>query len=361
MSHYEARLERDLAIIRQKLTAMSVMVEQSVKDAVYALIEGDNKLAYETIIRDNPVNRSNEEITKHCYAFIARHLPSAGHLRRISSIIRTCVDLERIGDMSVSICRQAVQLSAPLDKTMTRNVEALGDEVRHMLHQALTAFNEENEELARSTAQLAGQSNKTFKAAFEDLATEDNKERWSVKDLLSLLSIFYSLERVGDQSKNICEEAVFVVSGQTKQRKAVKILFLEEENNYLSLMAEAAGKKICPECGSYSSAGTKPAKELAPDFIAFMGRTGTDFITNKPKFFDNTRLDDYKVLISLQGPIKSYLEVVPFDCIVLEWDVGPVLAEIPTDQRQNQFEDTYRDLSHKISNLLALMRGEEGL
>lgn len=360
MSHYEARLERDLGIIRLKLTGLSVGVEQSVKDAVTALITEDDKLAYATIINDNLINRGNEEITRLCYAFIARHLPSAGHLRRISSILRLCVDLERIGDQSVTICRQAVQLSTTLDRTMIRNVETLGEEARHMLHQALAAFNEDNVELAKSTAALSRQTNRSFTVSFEDLANEDNKQKYSVKDLLGLLSIFYSLERVGDQSKNICEETVFVVTGQTKQRKAVNILFLEEENNYLSLMAEAVGRKVCPECGLYSSAGIKPATELDKQFVEFMGRSGSDFITNKPKALDNqTKLDDYKVLVSLQGPVKSYIPEIPFHCICLEWDVGPVLSEIPRDKCEKQFEESYRELSHKISSLLEIMRGKE--
>ena len=57
----------------------------------------DNELAYLTVLGDNPINRNSRKLDSLCHAFIARHLPSAGHLRLMSSIVRVNVALERIG------------------------------------------------------------------------------------------------------------------------------------------------------------------------------------------------------------------------------------------------------------------------
>ena len=88
MSHYEERLEQDLGKIREQIAAMAGKVEEGLKNAVRALQTGDCKLASTVILADHPINRSMREIDRLCHAFIAVHLPSAGHLRLLSSAVR---------------------------------------------------------------------------------------------------------------------------------------------------------------------------------------------------------------------------------------------------------------------------------
>ena len=360
MSHYEERLEHDITEIQQIVADQGLKVEKSIKDAVQALLTGNRSLSYETIIEDNVVNRTNDEVNRMCYAFIARHLPSAGHLRRVSSIHHACVDLERIGDQAVAISRIAVQLSKSLNETMTRHLERLTEESTHILHQAVTAFNEDNLELAKATMVLDSQVDHTFQNAYEDLSNEKNKETMTIKDLLGLLSVFYSLERVSDLAKNICEKTVFSVSGEGKKRKPVSVLFLEESSNYLTVMAEAIGKKYFPHTGIFSSAGKQPLENRDPEFSRFMTEYGFDFKPEKQTSIEMLpRLDEFTVIVSLQGPIDSYISAIPFNVIILEWEVGPPIAEIPEQEKPRQFKESYLLLSEKIHNLLETMRGKE--
>ncbi len=362
MSHYEERLEHDISLIRLKTTALAEKVEISIKDAVQALLTGNKSLSYETIIRDNIINRDNEEISRKCYAFIARHLPSAGHLRWVSSILHVCVFLERIGDQAVAISKVAVQLSAPLDTIMTRHVERLEEEASHMLHQAMKAFIEDNIELAKSTKLLDSHVDHTFQNAYEDLSNEENKEKWMIKDLLGMLSVCYSLERVSDLSKNICEKSIFTVSGQTKVRKPVKVLFLAESNNYLVQMAEAIGQKSFSECGRFTGGGRLVEGESDQQFTEFMHETGLDLELKSYTSIEMLpRLDEFSVIISLQGPVSSYISAIPFNVVCFDWDVGPVLSDIPVDGKQEQFKETFRLLADKIHSMLEIMRGEEAI
>ena len=110
MSHLEERLEHDLNHIRDHIARMGADVEQALEAAFRALESGDDRLAFKTILSDLPINRHMREIDRLCHAFIAVHLPSAGHLRLISSVIRANIILERIGDYAVTIAREAVQL-----------------------------------------------------------------------------------------------------------------------------------------------------------------------------------------------------------------------------------------------------------
>jgi phosphate transport system protein len=362
MSHYEERLEHDMSLIRRKIRELAEKAETAIKDAIHALLTANHALSYETIIKDNVINRENEEITKMCYAFIARHLPSAGHLRRVSSILHACLFLERIGDQAVGISKVAVNLSQKLDATMTRHVERLEEESRHMLHQAIKSFNEDNIELARGTKLLDSQVDHTFQNAFTDLSNENNKATWTIRDLLGLLSVFYSLERVSDLSKNICEKTIFSVAGEMKIRKPVKILFVADSNNYLCRMAESIGEKSFSRCGVFFSAGRVRTMEVDPVFTRFMQEYGIDFESSRYTTIEMLpRLDEFNVIIGLQGPVSSYISAIPFNVVVFEWQAGPPAFDIPEADKHEQFKDSFRILSEKIHELMEIMRGREAV
>ena len=111
MSHYEQRLEKDLDNIRSEVHQMATRVECAVQNSIHALITLNEDLANSVILGDGPINRQMRAIDSLCHQFIAVHLPSAGHLRLISSVIRINIILERIGDYAVTISRELQLIS----------------------------------------------------------------------------------------------------------------------------------------------------------------------------------------------------------------------------------------------------------
>ncbi|MFC1685339.1 phosphate signaling complex protein PhoU, partial [Pseudomonadota bacterium] len=310
--HYEQRLENDLNRIRERVATMGSLVQESLKNAVHALLTGNDKLASATILSDMPINRMMREIDALCHRFIAVHLPSAGHLRIISSVIRTNIELERIGDYAVTICRESVQLPNPPKGALASKVELMADEARRMLTQATEAFNQGNAEAARATMGMAAQIDRTFGTIFDELVHEQGD--WELKDIMGLFVVFHRLERVAAQSKNICEETVFAVTGQTKAPKTYRVLFLDQDNSCLSQMAEAIARKNYPNSGKYSSAGRQAAEKINPALDEFLQQRGFDLGQMLPSNLDLAppELADFHVIVSLQGPIMSYVPELPF-------------------------------------------------
>ncbi len=359
MSHYEERLEKDLSRIHEKLATLGQRVEQSVKDAVHALLTGNDKLAYATILGDGPINRASRELDKLCHGFIALHLPSAGHLRLMSAAIRANIALERIGDYAVTICRESVQLGRRPEGTVAREVELMADESRRMLSQSISAFNAGNADEARATMGMADQVERTFDAVFTDLLGEG--DHFAMKDLFAFLVIFNMLERISDQAKNICEETVFATTGQAKAGKVYRILFLDEDNAVLGQMAEAFARKNFPDSGEYSSAGRHAADAVDNELVSVMGERGIDLSGVKPKKLDlaPTELADYHLLVSLQGPVKSYVDPVPFHTSALEWDLGEIPGDLEGEQAKQRYEALYREIATRVRDLMTTLRGEE--
>jgi len=357
---YEERLERDLTRIRKKMAGMSFLVGQALENAVTALIRRDHELAYAIILEDNCINRGFEEINQLCYGFVARHLPNAGHLRRISSILRLNIEMERIGDYAVTICRETVQFSKPYNREILRDIEQMSNECLHILHLALKAFNKENTTLAESTMDLSDRANITFINAYHNLTSEKTHTNWSLRELLGLFVVYYEFERISDQAKNICEATLFAVKGELKKQKIFQILFLDEENNCQSQMAEFFAKKAFPESGRYFSASLKPAEELDSTFVSFMDSCGIDLTGIKPKSMDKIpKLDHFDIIVSLQGPIKSYISKVPFHTSVLQWNVAPPLSEIVDDRIEEHLNNIYKTILVNIRILMETLCVEE--
>ncbi|HMW57090.1 MAG: hypothetical protein NOF05_15760 [Candidatus Accumulibacter phosphatis] len=351
MSHYEERIEKDLFKIRQQVALLAGLVEKALGDAVHALLADDDPLAYATILADNRVNAASNELDRMCNAFIGVHLPSGGHLRLMSAVIHTNVALERVGDYAVTICREAVRLACPKG-LMAREIELMASDSRQMLKQAVDAFVEGNAEKAKATMGIADQVERTFDLAFGELLGEG--ERFNIKDLFAYLTVFNSLERVSDQAKNICEDAVFAVTGEGRGPKFHRILFLDDDNSLLGPLAEAIARKNFPDAGEYHSRG-RIAGVTDPQSIALLQALGVDLDHHRPQALSShhQELAAYQIIVSLQGPVSAYVEQIPFHTVALEW---------PTRQPAGGQADLRllsREIAVLVSQLMNTLRGQE--
>lgn len=352
MSHYEERLERDLSQIKKQLALLAGLVEKALGDAVHALLADDDRLAYATVLADNRINAVSSELDRMRMAFIGVHLPTGTHLRRMGAVVHANVALERIGDYAVTICREAVRLARP-EGAMAREIELMADESRQMLKQAVEAFLEGNAEKAKATMVIADQVERTFDLAFSDLLGEG--EHFKIQDLFAYLTVFNSLERVSDQAKNICEDTVFAVTGQSRGPKFFRILFLDEDNSLLGPMAEAIARKNFPEAGEYHSRG-RVAGASDGSSVAVLQNLGIDLAKHQPQAMPthHQQLATYQIIISLQGPVRSYVEQIPFHTVALEWELGQSGTLQPDDLR-----NLSREIALRVSNLISVLRGEE--
>ncbi len=358
MSHYEARLERDLEHIRTEITTIATRVQVALRDAVHALLSGNRAQAYDCIQGDLPINRAVRKLDKSCHGFIAIHLPSAGHLRWVSAVMRVNTALERIGDYAVTICREAVQLPKSPDGTLAREMELMSKESSQMLEQAMNAFAEKNAEAAKATMIVADQVEREFDTVFEELTGGNG--RWTEREIYALLVIFHELERVSDQAKNICEETVFAVTGEGKTPKTYKVLALDKDNAGISKLAEAIGKKGYPQQMTFASAGRAAADSFDPDMSKLAAERGLDLGGMAPRTLEpiEGELSEYHVIISLCGPVTDYMVRVPFHTVALEWDVGGAPAPDAANA-QERWEEIYRDLAVRLRDLVHLMHGDE--
>ncbi len=360
MSHYEERLEKDLNAIRGRIKEVGKQVEKAVERAVHAVLTHNRALAAEVILGDLPINREVRAIDALCHGFVAQHLPSAGHLRFVSSVLRLNVELERVGDYAVAMAREVQQLTAPPPSMLVRDIDLIADQSKLILKQAMRAFNELNAEMARGTKAMSKQVESTFQKVFADLLAEGEAGKRPLKDIFAALVVISHLGRVSDQAKNICEETVFAVTGETKAPKVYRILFIDEKNDGYSLMAEAFARKVFPESGRYASAGWKPAKSLDPACARFLDGNGLDVADLEPTALDLPveELGDYHVIVNLEHGQEAPLPGIPFHTVLVDWDVGPPPAGLDQERKDALIEEAHKELTTRVRDLMETLRGE---
>ncbi|MDX1503050.1 MAG: phosphate signaling complex protein PhoU [Thermoanaerobaculia bacterium] len=360
MSHYEERLERDLDDIRSRVRESSAAVEQAVQRAVHALLTHNIDLANEVILGDLPINRAVRATDSRCHAFVARHLPSAGHLRTVSAILRLNIELERVGDYAVTVAREVVQLSEIPPEGLLRDVELIGDQARATLSQAVQAFLDGNAELARGTKKMAQQVDKTFQKVFADLLRAGERGERPIKDLFALLVIINRLGRVSDQAKNVCEDTLFAVAGETKAEKVYRVLFLDAANDSLSQIAQGYASKAFPESGRFDSFGWSPAQALDPRAEGLMERKGLDLAGRRPRKLDATTddLSEYHVIVALEPGARKRIGELPFRTVLLEWPLGPLPKDLDAERTLAALEQAYETISVNVRDLMDTLRGD---
>ena len=160
MAIYEKRLQSDITRIRDEVASMGDQVEEALKNATTALFNANEELSSLTIMRDQGINRLNRRINRLSHSFIARHQPSAGHLRLIASVLRMVSEIERIGDYACTISRASLHMKQRPDGVIQRDMEVMAEHASSMLSQSIKAFATDNAELARGTMVMANQVEK---------------------------------------------------------------------------------------------------------------------------------------------------------------------------------------------------------
>ena len=90
----------------------------------------------------------------------------------------------------------------------------IGNHVRRMLHSALDAFARFDADKAVEVAGEDAQIDMEYRSAMRSLVTFMMEDPRSISRVLNVIWTLRSLERVGDHSRNICEQIIYLVKGK---------------------------------------------------------------------------------------------------------------------------------------------------
>jgi len=198
----------------QDVLRMGALVEESLKRSVTALASKDYELAEQVIEDDRTIDEMQVQIEDHCTELLATQAPVASDLREILTTIRIVDDLERMGDHARHLARAVGDVS---DETFSRilpSIEEMAERGISMMHDALTAFVDQDAEEAVSVAERDEAIDRMQKSLYAKLIEIVRENPEKADKAMNLMFMVRFLERLGDHVRSVCEWVVYAKRGE---------------------------------------------------------------------------------------------------------------------------------------------------
>jgi len=202
---------RDLE--RQTLGGMDLVLGQ-LDRALEAVSYQDIELAGMVVADDDRIDGRYLEVHQGILSLLARQAPVAGDLRIVAALLHIIRCIERMGDQCVNIAK-LVPLSgheAPKDKDLLDAIERMGQLAHSQVSQAKDAFAGRNVDLAQDLVRQDEEINRLNRDIFRravDIGDDAELREWA----MFMILVARCLERIGDNTVDIAEQTVFVVTG----------------------------------------------------------------------------------------------------------------------------------------------------
>lgn len=362
MTHFEETLQRDADRIRRKVREMAGLCGMALEGCLAALGEKNRQLAYSVIIRDQRIDELEKEIDRLCLEFIVRQQPVAGTLRFAYVTIKINSELERVGDYAESIARQILALSAIDVEVPIERYREIADLSIPMFHGAVEAFLTQDTALARKTMESEVQVDRLRHALNAEIQQLRQDHKIPLEAVSPLMTIVNRFERVADQAKSICQETLYMCTGEYVKHsgsEVIRVLFVDEHNHCRSQMAEAIGASLRQPKFVFTSAGLD-RRPIDTRTVEFLRERGMDISNHTPKSVDQVPyFDHYQVMVSLAKAAQRVFPPPPTKAVVLDWSVpDPSEVQGSPEEIDAAYRETFEFLKAHVHDLVEAVLGD---
>jgi phosphate transport system protein len=212
--HTNQEFEAELKSVRARLFEMGRQVDQVLESSEAALVQRDTQLADRIILGDRQTDAMELEIDHFCLEILARRQPVAGDLRLLTSALKLVIDLERIGDMGVSIAERVVELGTDPPLTPYDDLLRMLTTAREMLREALGALETEDVERAGRAIDKDEVVDAYYAQIFNDVLSRMRESPENIFRATRVQAISKYIERIGDHATNVAERVIFILTGE---------------------------------------------------------------------------------------------------------------------------------------------------
>ncbi|MCZ7356481.1 MAG: phosphate signaling complex protein PhoU [Candidatus Methanoperedens sp.] len=205
---------RDLHKLREEVVSMGSLVGKAIGDSVLSLKNRDVGMAQKVIDMDIEIDALDQSIEEGCMRLLALQQPMARDLRLIISVLKMSIDLERMGDLALEIAViTKITANVPPVKPLI-DIPRMAETCQQMLANTMTAFENKDVELAKTIAKRDDEVDMLFDQVRRELISYMIEDPKKITGAQHLTFVARYLERIGDHITNLCENVVFMVTGE---------------------------------------------------------------------------------------------------------------------------------------------------
>ncbi len=206
--------DQQLARLQEDILVLSSLVEEALLESVDNLRRRDIASSKQLIKRDKEIDNRRYAIELEALTLIATQQPMAGDMRRLAATLFIANELERIGDYAKGMCRVNIRIGdEPLMKPLI-DIPRMAELGQQMIHRAMEAFVQRDVELAHAVIAQDEAVDALHDQIYAELITLLFQDVTKIRQANLLLLAAHNLERAADRATNICERAIYYITGE---------------------------------------------------------------------------------------------------------------------------------------------------
>ncbi|OFX47146.1 MAG: phosphate transport system regulatory protein PhoU [Bacteroidetes bacterium GWA2_30_7] len=231
-THFELELEK----LKKRIVKMGNLAIQQTFIATQILIHGDTLQKEVATKTEDKIDKLDVKIDKLCQRIFALNQPIASDLRFIMSSLQIGNDLERIGDIALSIVNKSEAVREQPEILEKFNIEQIITSSYNIIQKSFqnyTAYNSENiYEIIAECRNIKDESNKIL----DNIILEMSQKNEVIVVATNLILILRQIERIAGHSANIAESIYFINEGtiikhNKRKEKPTHGIFDENKQN----------------------------------------------------------------------------------------------------------------------------------
>ena len=209
----------ELVELRNNVLRLGALVEQAIQDSVKSLVERKNDIARGVIKRDRKINDLDVAIDEDCIRLLALGQPKARDLRFIATTLKITTDLERIGDLSVSIANRALELNKEPQLKPYIDIPRMAEIAQAMVRDSLDAYVRGCTNLPYAVIKKDDEIDSLMEQVFNELLFYMMQDQRNISRAVRVSYVAKYLERIADHATNIAEMVIYMCKGKLVRHK----------------------------------------------------------------------------------------------------------------------------------------------
>ncbi len=209
-SHFEIELEK----LKNIIIKLGSLAENQVGEAVKALLSEPTAVGKDIKKAESKIDKLDVKIDEICQSIFALQQPVASDLRFIMSAMQIGNEMERIGDLAISIIKKSKSNKDKQDLITKLNVFEIAKQVELIIGKTNECFIQREQSTIGEILML----NKAIKSECDDkiheVVAEMKINSKAVVYGTNLVIILKHLERISEHCSNIVEQVYFMINAR---------------------------------------------------------------------------------------------------------------------------------------------------
>jgi phosphate transport system protein len=209
-SHFEIELEK----LKNVIQKIGVLAEGQVGESVNALLSEPFSEGKEVKKTENKIDKLDVKIDEICQSIFALQQPVASDLRFIMSAMQISNEIERIGDLAISIIKKSKNIKDKHDLIVKFNITDIARHVEVITIKTNECFLTRNESTIGEIFVLNNTIKNECDEAIHNIINEMKSNSKTVVSGTNLVIVLKHLERISEHCTNIAEYVYFMINAK---------------------------------------------------------------------------------------------------------------------------------------------------